>query len=133
MKKQQNKTFFLFTKRDIIVIAVVLAVASTFFALKCAMPDDDVTARVIFDGQTVFEEKLSEITEKTVLRPTDGVEIVAEDGKIGFVKSDCKGHECINCGMLSHPYDTASCIPNRVIITLMPSAKSNAKYDAVVY
>ena len=91
-----------------------------------------VTARVIYDGNTVFEAELSQIKEKKIIAPVNGVEITAENGAIGFTSSDCPSHECVKGGMLSRPYQTAACIPNKVLIILTPNGKLS-RFDAITY
>ena len=132
MKNRQNNISTKTTKRDIITAAVLL-IAAAAACLFIKNRRSDVTARVFLDGQTVFEAKLSEINEKTVINPADGIEIIAENGKIGFTSSTCATHECIKSGMLSLPYSTAACIPNRVLITLSPSTRADGELDAIAY
>lgn len=132
MKKQQNKSFIPFKKRDIILIFALLITAfSALAVMKNA--SGGVTATVIYDGNTIFQRELSEIKEKVVLSPAEGIEITAENGRIGFTSSTCETHECIKCGMLSEPCRTAACIPNKILITLTPNGKTRDGYDAIGY
>ena len=132
MKKQRNNQTLKITKRDIIISSILLvaAVAACFLMRE---RQNGVTARVYSDGQTVFEANLSDIKEKKVITPADGVEITAENGKIGFTSSNCQSHDCIKSGMLSRPYSTAACIPNRVLITLSPNKHKDGGYDSIAY
>lgn len=132
MKKQQNNLPLKITRRDIIISSVLLiaAVAACFLMRE---RQNGITARVYLDGQTVFESNLSDIKEKKVITPVVGVEITAENGKIGFTSSSCQSHDCIKSGMLSKPYSTAACIPNRVLITLSPNGHTGNGYDSIAY
>lgn len=132
MKNRQNNFSIKTTKRDVIIAAVFL-IAAAAACLFMKSSRSDVTVRVFLDGQTVFEANLSDIKEKTVITPVDGVTITAENGKIGFTSSNCTTHECIKSGMLSLPYSTAACIPNRVLITLSPNGRTGGRFDAIAY
>ncbi len=132
MKNRQNNFSVKTTKRDVIITAVFL-VAAAAACLFMKNSKSGITVRVFLDGQTVFEANLSDIKEKTVITPVDGVTITAENGEIGFTSSNCATHECIKSGMLSLPYSTAACIPNRVLITLSPNGRTVGGFDAIAY
>lgn len=56
--------------------------------------------------------------------------ILVEDGRLGFVKSDCPNQYCVHTGMISESGQTAVCLPNRVMIHIYGSP-GEADADAV--
>ncbi len=48
-----------------------------------------------------------------------------EDGSIGFESSDCPDKVCIRSGKLSHVGSSAACLPNKIILKIVPVKNSN--------
>ena len=76
---------------------------------------------VIYIDGTVYESiELSTVTESYVIE-VNGTSVQVEKGRIGFIFSDCPDNTCIKSGFLSKSGQTAACVPNGVVITLISS------------
>ena len=113
-----------FSKKDFIIIVVLIAIPILFISVKYAFnKSEDLTAVVTIDGKIVEKIKLSEYSNDT---PVDfdlqkyGVDIVlrAENSKIAFLYSDCPDHICINTGYLNKEDDIAVCLPNKTSVVI---------------
>lgn len=116
-------------KGDAAIIAAVLLTALFLFLLSSS--DGSAVAEISVDGKTVKTIDLSEKSEAYSISLENGVIIEVSDNCIYFLESDCRGRDCIACGRLSSPGETAVCIPNRTVIKL--TGKSDGAFDAVSY
>ncbi len=116
-------------KADIAVIAFLLFIAAAVFMISGK--NADCTAEISVDGEIIKTIELWKNDETVTVDTGNGVIIKAEKNEIFFVESDCSGKNCIACGRLSSPGDTAVCIPNKTIIKL--TGNKNGLPDAVSY
>lgn len=56
--------------------------------------------------------------------------IVIDQGKVRFASSPCRNQYCVHQGWLKHAGEAAVCLPNRVSVELLGSAKV---YDSINY
>lgn len=115
----------LITKKDLILLVVVLAIGvAGFFLLNST--DKGVTAIIKIDGETVSEIPLrGEYYEMNF----NGVTVKCENGEIFVEDSDCPDKVCIRSGKVSKAGEGIICAPNRVAIEI--SGKSNNPLDAL--
>ena len=105
--------------------AVVSAVLIIVFTAK----SDGGKAEIIIKGETVYSCELAKAQNDTLTYGNVTIEI--KDGEIGFVSSDCGGHDCVKTGFISKPGETSACIPNGILIKI---SGGGAKLpDAVSY
>ncbi len=118
----------LFKRSDILVISAVLLL-SLFLFLPSLFNNDSLTALVWVDGEIVKEIELSEVQESYTFSPKDGTEIAVESGRISFADAVCKDELCIKSSWLTAKGQTAACLPERVVITI----KGTDKTDMMTY
>lgn len=120
MQPNQNRKFL--TKKDIIIIAVILAAAAVFYLVNSGVSDRSVTAEadIYFDTKIVKTVQLkADLNEKFAVPGQPNVVLLVTDGKICFYESTCRDKICIKSGYLSRPGETAACLPNRVAIKIV--------------
>lgn len=120
----------LFGRFDIVVITVVLTVCISFI-IPNFLKKGDVTATVIFDGETVETINLSD-NEKSYVLNVGNCEISVEKNEIYFKSSPCDDKICVNTGRLSKSGQFASCVPEKVTILLKGSTDRSVP-DVVTY
>ncbi len=118
MPEKQQRQFLL--KRDILIMAVLLALALAFFAGNRLLASSGVaTAEIFVDSELVRSIELRPGVRETF--PVPGrpeVVLEVEDGKIRFLSSTCRDKICVNAGFLSRPGEMAACLPNRVAVKI---------------
>ena len=97
-------------KGDVILIAVLLIVAAIYFGFSHNANE----ASVYYDGDLFTVLPLNK--NKTV--EVGNTVIKVEDGKVFFEYSDCPNKICMKSGKLYKAGQTASCVPNGVVIVL---------------
>lgn len=101
-------------KGDIIIIAVVLAIA--LFSGILLITGGTVGSKVIIskNNETVFEGKLNE--DKTV--DLESNVIVIKDGTAFVENADCSNQICVNHTAISKKGESIACLPNKVLIEI---------------
>lgn len=125
----------LFGKSDLILIIVIAIVAAIMFFFLRFDSGDSLKGEIIVDGELYKTIELKDgQSERFVIDSTEsGVkcEILAENGEIKFISSQCHDKICIAAGALSHKGDTAACLPAGVLIRIISGKASPV--DVVVY
>lgn len=103
----------LFSKADILLFAVIVAVAVAGIAALSGSGGAQ-TAVIRADGQIVKEVRL-DIDQSFWV---GDVRFEVKNGAIAFIESDCPGQECVHAGWLSAPGSSMACLPNKVSVTL---------------
>ena len=115
----------LFTKKDFIIIVVVLIVGVLGF-LIINNADKGKTVIIKSDGKVV--ETVS-LTENGYEKEVNGVIVHIENGKAFVKESSCKDKVCVNSGELSKSGQSAVCAPNGVSVEI--SGESDSSPDAI--
>ncbi len=55
-----------------------------------------------------------------------------EDGSIRFEESDCPRKLCIRSGRLNNPGQFAACLPNGLVLKIVPLKDNNESVDMVI-
>lgn len=92
-----------------LVVGVILAAALPLTAKGGA------SVKITQDGQTVAELPLAQDSEMTV----GTVKIVIEGGAAYIAESDCADKICVRTGRLKKVGDTAVCLPNKLVVTVV--------------
>lgn len=119
----------LITKKDTVVIIALVCAALVLLLFARFGNNSAVKAVITVDGKEVKTVELSKAENETVTLD-NGIEILIENGKIGFVKSDCPDKICVKSGMLSHSGEAAACLPHKTVISLTGADKD---VDAISY
>lgn len=101
---------------DIIVIAVLLLVTASLFAVSILNQEQGNTVVVEIDGVLVKEYPLSQ--NGTFLLGSGTNTLVIEDGAAYMSDSNCPDHTCENTGKIHYVGQTIVCLPNRITITV---------------
>lgn len=118
----------LFGRTDLIIIISVLALSLLLF-IPSLLGNNSLVAQIIVDGEVTEEIDLDKIEKTYTLSPKDGTVIAVEKGRIRFSDACCKDELCIASGWLSAKGQTAACLPERVVIAV----KGTDKTDMMTY
>lgn len=114
----------LFNRADLIIIVSVLILSLLLF-IPNLFNDSTLTARIYVDGEITEEIDLASVEKSYTLTPLSGVEITVDKGKICFSDACCKDELCIKSGWLSKKGQTAACLPERVVIAIEGTDKTD--------
>lgn len=112
---------------DIVAILVSLTVLLVFTFLSLGSEEDGYL--VINDAHGELLYPLDENREINISGPVGRSTIVIEDGKAGFVHSDCSDKLCLAMGMVGHSHEWAACLPNQVMISVTASTADRTRVD----
>ncbi len=125
----------LFGRGDLILILSIAVIAAILFFFMRFDSGDSVKGEIIVDGSLYKTVELKEgQSEQFIIDNTkSGVncEILAENGEIKFVSSQCHDKICVSAGALSHKGDTAACLPAGVLIRIVSGEDSPV--DVIAY
>ena len=112
-----------FKKTDVMVILALLVISGGAFAFNIFSSKDDVAkAEIYLESELVQTVSLSE--DKDTVFSIEGKPAVVfhlyEDGSIAFVESDCPDKVCIRSGRLHMVGQSAACLPNGMILKIVP-------------
>jgi len=121
-----------FKRADILIIIGILAVSAAswgFYAF--AAEGDSVKAEIYYYSELVETMDLSGGEEKSFSIPQDENVIlhIYQDGSIAFIESDCPDKVCIHTGKLRTAGQFAACLPNGIVVKIVPE-KERGKDDA---
>ncbi len=103
-------------KADVLLICFLLAAALALLLLRGG--GDTLTAEVTVAGVTVEQIDLKAVTSPYDLTLENGVRLHVEPGGVSFCYSDCRGQDCVRCGVLTRAGQAAACVPNKTLVTL---------------
>ena len=109
-------------KRDIILIASVLALAIALFLLVELTKEEGAGVTVKVDGVKVAEYSLS----KNGTYPLNGGTniLVIENGKAYLTDANCPDKLCVHQGKISRTGETITCLPNKLTVTVFGAEES---------
>ena len=102
--------------------AIVLAIAAILLAVRSSHASGSkLTAQLIYgDNNTVMDLSLDRDATYDVDTGYYTVHIEIADGRARFVDSPCPDHICESFGWLSAEDQTATCLPARAVLTIVP-------------
>ena len=110
-------------KKDFIIIAAILLVACIFYIVFNLQSDKGAAkAEIYYESELIMTVMLNENEDRTFKLPQNEHVVfhLYEDGSICFEESDCPDKVCINSGRLKHIGSSAACLPNKVILKIVP-------------
>ena len=109
-------------KQVLLALAAAALIMLGVFALMENVGDRR-TAQVWIDSEMILEMDLLKEEDHTIDLFQYGVQVQLEvkDHKIGFLSSDCPDHLCMGFGFIDHEPQTAVCMPNKVVVTVLNS------------
>lgn len=110
-----------FRKSDIKIIAVLLIIGAlwiVYYHLPAA--DEFLCAEISCDSQVVASVPLDGEKITYVVPGHENVVLTIGEGEVAFVESDCPDKICIKTGKLTSSGQSAACLPNKVIVRVVP-------------
>ena len=107
---------------NVLFAAVVLAAAGLLFFLRSSRPGSaKLEAELTYgDANTVLPISLAKDAVYDVDTGYLTVHIQVQDGAARFVDSPCPDHICEHYGWLREEDQTATCLPARAVLTIVP-------------
>lgn len=121
-----------FKKTDMIIIIAIIAVSIASWGIyNYAFAKDRVKAEIYYYSDLVKTVELQTGEDTTFSVPQDENVVfhLYKDGTIAFVESDCPDKVCIHAGKLKTAGQFAACLPNGIVMKLVPE-KERGKDDA---
>ena len=118
-----------FKKTDImIVLAIVLVSIITWGAYNFVFADSSGKAEIYYESKLVKTVALDTGVDKTFSIPQNEHVVfhLYKDGTISFEHSDCPDKICIKSGKLKMVGRTAACLPNKIILKIVPTKARGA-------
>ena len=107
---------------NILFAVVVLAIAAVLLAVRSHnATGGKLTAQLIYgDANAVLDIPLEKDEAYSVDTGYYTVHIEVKDGRARFIESPCPDHICEGFGWLSAEDQTATCLPARAVLTIVP-------------
>lgn len=114
----KNKKLFV----NIVFAIVILALAAVLLVVRNRHASGSkLTAELIYgDNNTTMDLSLDKDATYDVDTGYYTVHIEVQDGRARFVDSPCPDHICESFGWLSAEDQTATCLPARAVLTIVP-------------
>lgn len=116
MKHTESKK--LITKRDAIIIGIILAAGLLALLLFGTNSQYGSKAVISVDGETVKTITLSNLSRTYEIDEAKGAMIEMKDGAICVYSSDCPDKICVNTGYISKKGEKIVCLPKKLIIEI---------------
>jgi len=113
-----------FKKTDLIIIISILVVSLiTWITYNYIFSEKSAKAEIYYYSELVETVDLGSGIDKTFTIPQDEHVILHlyKDGSIRFEESDCPDKVCINAGKLNTVGQFAACLPNGVVVKIIPA------------
>lgn len=124
-----------FRKKEMIIILAVLAVCiAGLLIYRHTSADAGAKAEIYYYSTLVMTVNLDGHIDKTFSIPQNEQVVfhLYDDGSIAFVQSDCPDKICIHTGRISRVGQSAACLPNGIILKIVPENRDNNDADIVV-
>ena len=125
-----------FKKTDLIIVLVVFIVGlALWLVFTFNNADKPAKAEIYYKSELVATVDLNTREDKRFSIPQNNNVIfhLTKDGHIGFEKSDCPDKICVRTGMLKNIGESAACLPNEIILKIVPmKARNDDELDMIV-
>ena len=107
---------------NIVFAVVILAIAAVLLVVRNShVSGSKLTAELIYgDNNKTMDISLDKDATYDVDTGYYTVHIEVQDGRARFVDSPCPDHICESFGWLSAEDQTATCLPARAVLTIVP-------------
>jgi hypothetical protein len=112
-----------FKRTDLIVIIGILAISAVSWAVyQSVFAEDQSKAEIYYYSELIETVDLSSGEERTFSIPQEEQVVfqLYADGSIAFIESDCPDKVCIHAGKLKTVGQFAACLPNGVVVKIVP-------------
>ena len=107
------------SKTDGIVLGVLVLFAAGFLLWRAVAAQPGMRAVVTVDGEAVLQIDLQAAVDAQSYTLQNGVQLVAENHTVRFAASDCPDGICVETGALQKVGESAACVPNRTVVTVV--------------
>lgn len=125
-----------FKKSDIIIISILLIISLLSWGIyNFTFSKKSAKAEIYYYSELAETIDLNTGEEKTfsISQNPHVVFHLYKDGNIRFEESDCPDKVCIHAGKLHTIGETAACLPNGIILKIVPEKKhSDDDLDMIV-
>ena len=123
-------------KRDIVLIALLLAAALALYAGAQLLGADEVSSVVVtIDGAEVLRKPLA-VNDSYEIRQDDGSVnvITVENGAVYMKEANCRDGLCIQQGRMRSAAKTIVCLPHKLVVTLSgePAQQEDEDLDVII-
>lgn len=115
-----------FKKNDIIIVMVLVFIGIFIWGVNYLINSKKTAkAEIYYMSQLVKTVELDRgLEESFKISQNENVTIhVFNDGSIRFEKSNCPDQICVNTGKIRKVGQSAACLPNKIIIKIVPKNK----------
>ncbi len=112
-----------FKRTDMLIIIGLIAVSVASWGIyNFVFAGDRVKAEIYYNSDLVKTVDLSGGKDMTFSIPQDKNVVfhLYKDGSIAFVESDCPDKVCIHAGKLKTAGQFAACLPNGIVMKIVP-------------
>lgn len=123
-----------FKKTDVLVMLAIIAAGLAVWVYQhFTRGDAAVRAEIYYYRELVEVIELVPGVESTFSVPQEPNVIFKQhaDGTISFVESDCPDKVCINTGKIGLAGQTAACLPNGLVVKIVPSERTDDEVDII--
>ena len=103
------------SKTDGIVLGVLVLFAAGLLLWRAVA----MRAVVTVDGEAVLQIDLQSAEDAQSYTLQNGVRLIAENHTVRFAASDCPDGICVETGALQKVGESAACVPNRTVVTVV--------------
>lgn len=123
-------------KRDIVLIALLLAAAlALYFGAQLLGADEVSSVVVTIDGAEVLRKPLA-VNDSYEVRQDDGsVNVIAvENGAVYMKEANCRDGLCVQQGRMRSAAKTIVCLPHKLVVTLSgePAQQEDEDLDVII-
>lgn len=121
-----------FKRTDIVIIIGIIAVSVASWGIyNYVFAEDRVKAEIYYYSELVETVELGGGEDRLFSIPQDENVILHlyKDGSIAFEESDCPDKVCIRAGKLKTAGQFAACLPNGIVMKIVPE-KERGEEDA---
>jgi len=118
----------LINHKDFIFIGIAAMLAVCIYIFAVGRPSEHLQAEIRQHGRitkmiTLEEDAIFPLDEHPAIR------FIVHDGRVAFYSSDCPDQICVRRGFLHLPGQSAVCLPNRVVLTIVDFANGESDID----
>ncbi len=125
-------------KKDLIIIILILLIAITLYFVYNVYNQNsgkkEAKAEIYYESELIMTVPLNEKIDKTfsIAQNEHVIFHLYEDGSIRFEESDCPDKVCIKSGRLKFIGSSTACLPNKIILKIVPVKGTDNDVDMIV-
>ena len=121
----------------ILILLIFFLSAGSIFLPLCRKDQQNMCAEIYQNGVLIQTIDLSAVKEpySFIITGENGAanEIQVNPGSIGILSATCPDKICVHQGFLTNDLLPITCLPNHLVIRLVPAKDAPSSLDAVTY